>query len=153
MERIPTDSWEIAKEAARDHYLGMMLIIKADQNQYSRLIASLKNQHNQNIQGYLVNRQQAYQMLVDYVPTSNILSHMTTTEEESHIYNMMRTRLLTQSVIVHLALDKVGADAMVVVVEVIVLVVVIMGKLVISLRPYLMIAKHQNPILCLLYMT
>ena len=74
MERIPTDSWEIAKEAARDHYLGMMLIIKADQNQYSRLIASLKNQHNQNIQGYLVNSQQAYQMLVDYVPTSNILS-------------------------------------------------------------------------------
>ena len=30
MERIPTDSCKIAKEAARDHYLGMMLIIKAD---------------------------------------------------------------------------------------------------------------------------
>ena len=31
MERIPTDNREIAKDAARDHYLGMMLIIKADQ--------------------------------------------------------------------------------------------------------------------------
>ena len=30
MVRIPTDSGEIAKEAARDHYLRMMLIIKAD---------------------------------------------------------------------------------------------------------------------------
>ena len=29
-ERIPTDSQEIVKEAARDHYLGMMLIIKVD---------------------------------------------------------------------------------------------------------------------------
>ena len=70
MERIPTDNWEIAKEAARDHYLGMMLINKADLKQYGGLIASLKNQHNQNIQGYLVNSQQAHQMLVDYVPTS-----------------------------------------------------------------------------------
>ena len=42
-ERIPTDYREITKEAARDHYLGMMLIIKADQKRYSGLIASLKN--------------------------------------------------------------------------------------------------------------
>ena len=74
MERIPTDSREIAKEAARDHYLGMMLIIKADRKRYGGLIASLKNQHNQNIQGYPANSQQAYQMLVDYVPTSNVSS-------------------------------------------------------------------------------
>ena len=74
MERIPTDNQEIAKEAARDHCLGMMLIIKADRKRYGGLIASLKNQHNQNIQGYPVNSQQAYQMLVDYVPTSNLSS-------------------------------------------------------------------------------
>ena len=55
MERIPTDNREIAKEAARDHYLGMMLIIKADRKRYSGLITSLKNQHHQNIQGYPVN--------------------------------------------------------------------------------------------------
>ena len=72
--RIPTDNQEIAKEAARDHYLGMMLIIKADRKRYGGLIANLKNQHNQNIQGYLVNSQQAYQMLVDYVPTNNVAS-------------------------------------------------------------------------------
>ena len=52
MERIPTDSRKITKEAARDHYLGMMLIIKADQTRYGGLIASLNNQHNQTIQGY-----------------------------------------------------------------------------------------------------
>ena len=51
-----------------------MLVIKADHKQYSALIASLKNQHNQNIQGYPINSQQAYQMLVDYVPTSNLMS-------------------------------------------------------------------------------
>ena len=75
MERIPTDSRKIAKEAARDHYLGMMLKIKADRKRYGGLIASLNNQHNQTIQGYPVNSQQAYQMLLDYVPTSNVLSH------------------------------------------------------------------------------
>ena len=75
MERILTDDREIAKEAARDHYLGMMLIIKADRKQYGGLITSLKNQHNQNIQGYPVNSQQAYQMLVDYVLTSTATSH------------------------------------------------------------------------------
>ena len=53
----------------------MMLIIKADQKRYGGRIASLKNQHNQNIQGYPINSQQAYQMLVDYVPTSNASSH------------------------------------------------------------------------------
>ena len=72
--RIPTDNQEIAKEAARDHYLGMMLIIKADRKRYGGLIANMKNQHNQNIQGYPANSQQAYQMLVDYVPTNNIAS-------------------------------------------------------------------------------
>ena len=51
MERISTDNQELAKEAARDHYLGMMLIIKADRKRYGGLIANLKNQHNQNIQG------------------------------------------------------------------------------------------------------
>ena len=30
METIPTKNWDIAKEAVGDHYLGMMLIIKAD---------------------------------------------------------------------------------------------------------------------------
>ena len=74
MERIPTDYREIAKEATRDHNLGMMLIIKADRKRYGGLIASLKNQHNQNIQGYPANSQQAYQMLVDYVPTSSLSS-------------------------------------------------------------------------------
>ena len=74
MECIPTDYREIAKEAARDHYIGMMLIIKADRKWYGGLIASLKNQHNQNIQGYPANSQQAYQMLVDYVPTSSVSS-------------------------------------------------------------------------------
>ena len=74
MEHIPTDYREIAKEVARDHYLGMMLIIKADWKQYGGLIASLKNLHNQNIQGYPANSQQAYQMLVDYVPTSSVSS-------------------------------------------------------------------------------
>ena len=75
MKKIPTDSRKIAKEAARDHYLGMMLIIKADRKRYGGLIASLKNQHNQNIQGYPTNSQQAYQMLVDYVPPSSASSH------------------------------------------------------------------------------
>ena len=51
-----------------------MLIIKADRKHYSALIASLKNQHNQNSQGYPVTSQQAYQMLVDYVPTNNLPS-------------------------------------------------------------------------------
>ena len=51
-----------------------MLVIKADHKWYSALIASLKNQDNQNIQGYLINSQQAYQMLVDYIPTTNLLS-------------------------------------------------------------------------------
>ena len=74
MERIPTDYREIAKEATRDHYLGMMLIIKADRKRYGGLIASLKNQHNQNIQGHPANSQQAYQMLVDYIPTSSLSS-------------------------------------------------------------------------------
>ena len=49
----------------------MILIIKADWKRYGGLIASLKNQHNQNIQRYPVNSQQAYQMLIDYVPTNN----------------------------------------------------------------------------------
>ena len=71
MNKIPTKSRDIAKEAARDHYLGMMLVIKADHNQYSALIA---NQHNQNIQGYRINSQQAYQMLVDYIPTTKLPS-------------------------------------------------------------------------------
>ena len=75
MERILTDDCKIAKEAARDHYLGMMLIIKADRKRYGGLITSLKNQHNQNIHGYPVNSQQAYQMLVDYVLTSTATSH------------------------------------------------------------------------------
>ena len=56
------------------HYLGMMLIIKADHKCYSSLTASLKNKHNQNIQGYPVNSQQAYQMLVEYIPTINLPS-------------------------------------------------------------------------------
>ena len=56
-----------------------MLIIKADRKRYGGLITSLKNQHNQNIQGYPVNSQQAYQMLVDYVMTSTATSH-----HESH---------------------------------------------------------------------
>ena len=50
----------------------MMLIIKADRKRYGGLIANLKNQHNQNIQGYPTNSQQAYQMLVDYVPINKI---------------------------------------------------------------------------------
>ena len=74
MNTIPTKSRDITKEAARDHNRGMMLIIKADHKCYSALIASLKNQHNQNIQGYPINSQQAYQMLVDYVPTNNLPS-------------------------------------------------------------------------------
>ena len=74
MDRVPTDNREITNEVARDHYLGMMLIIKADRKRYGGLIASLKNQHNQNIQGYPPNSQQAYQMLVDYVPTSSVSS-------------------------------------------------------------------------------
>ena len=74
MVTIPTKNRDIAKEAARDHYLGMMLIIKANRKHYGGLITSLKNQHNQNIQGYPVNSQQAYQMLVDYVPTNNLPS-------------------------------------------------------------------------------
>ena len=74
MNTIPTKSRDIAKEAARDHYLGMMLIIKADHKHYGALIASLRNQHNQNIQGYPINSQQAYQMLVDYIPTNNLPS-------------------------------------------------------------------------------
>ena len=72
MVRISTDNQEIAKEAARDHYLGMMLIIKADWKRYGGLITNLKNQHNQNIQGYPTNSQQAYQMLVDFVPINKI---------------------------------------------------------------------------------
>ena len=51
-----------------------MLIIKADRKRYGGHIASIKKQHNQNIQGYPVNSQQDYQMLVDYVPTSNVSS-------------------------------------------------------------------------------
>ena len=74
MVRIPTDNQEIAKEAARDHYLGMILIIKADRKRYGGLIANLKNQHNQNIQRYPTNSQQAYQMLVDYVLINKIAS-------------------------------------------------------------------------------
>ena len=74
MMSIPTHNRQIAKEAARDHYLGMMLIIKADRKRYGGLIANLKNQHNQNIQGYPTNSQQAYQMLVDYVPINKIPS-------------------------------------------------------------------------------
>ena len=50
----------------------MMLIIKADRKRYGGLIANLKNQHNQNIQGYPTNSQQAYQMLVDYVPINKM---------------------------------------------------------------------------------
>ena len=68
MNTIPTKSRNIAKEAARDHYLGIMLIIKEDRKHCGTLIASLKNQHNQNIQSYLINSHQAYQMLVDYIP-------------------------------------------------------------------------------------
>ena len=52
----------------------MMLIIKVDRKHYGALIASLRFQHNQNIQGYLINSQQAYQMLVDYIPTNNLPS-------------------------------------------------------------------------------
>ena len=74
MKAIPTKSRDIATEAARDHYLGMMLIIKVDHKHHGALIASLKNQHNLNIQGYPVNSQQAYQMLVDYVPTNSLPS-------------------------------------------------------------------------------
>ena len=51
-----------------------MFIIKADHKHSSTLIASLKDQHNQNIQGYPISSQQAYQMLVDYVPTNNLPS-------------------------------------------------------------------------------
>ena len=75
MDKLSTNNRQIAKEVARDHYLGMMLIIKADRKRYGGLIANLKNLHNQNIQGYPTNSQQAYQMLVDYVPMSNTTSN------------------------------------------------------------------------------
>ena len=52
----------------------MMLVIKVDRKRYSALIASLKNQRNQNIQGCPLNSQQANQMLVDYVPTASLSS-------------------------------------------------------------------------------
>ena len=54
---------------------------------------------------------------------------------------------------VQFAADEVVAEAVVVAVGVVVLVVDTLVKLVISLKPYLTIAKCQNPILCLLPMT
>ena len=74
MNKIRTKSQDISEEVAQYNYLGMLLAIKADCKWYSALITSLKTQHNQNIQGYLLNSQQAYQMLVDYVPTTSLSS-------------------------------------------------------------------------------
>ena len=55
--------------------------------------------------------------------------------------------------IAQFALDEVVAEAAVVVVEVVILVVDMLAKLVILPKPYLTIANCQNPILCLLSMT
>ena len=57
------------------------------------------------------------------------------------------------SVIAELALDEVVAEAADVVAMVVIQVVDMLVKLVISPKPYLTIAKRQNPILCLLSMT
>ena len=150
METIPTQNRDIAKEAARDHYLGMMMIIKADRKHYGGLIASLKNQHNQNIQGYPVNSQQAYQMLVDYVPTNNLLSQYDNDGGGiSYVqYDDDKTTDDSSHGTAHSGRGG-GRSSGVVVVQVADMLV----KLVISLKPYLMIVKCQNPILCLLSMT
>ena len=54
---------------------------------------------------------------------------------------------------VQFAADEVVAEAAVMAVGVVALVVDTLVKLVITLKPYLTIAKCQNPILCLLPMT
>ena len=78
---------------------------------------------------------------------------VTMTEKEFHIYNMTMTRLLTIPVVTLLALEEVVAETVVEAVVVVIQVANMLVKLVISLKPYLMTVKCQNPILCLLSMT
>ena len=150
MVTIPTKNWDIAKEAARDHYLGMMLIIKADQKHYGlitsstiRIFKAIQSTANKPIKCWWT-----MSPLIIYPPSMRMM------EEEFHIYNMMMIRRLMMSVVTLVALDEVVAEAVLMAVVVVVQVVDTLVKLVvISPKPYLMIVKCQNPILCLLSMT
>ena len=78
---------------------------------------------------------------------------MTIMAEKFPIYNSAMRRRLTMLAEVQFAVDEVVAEAVARVDGVVILVVITLVKLVITLKPYLMIAKRQNPIMCLLPMT
>ena len=78
---------------------------------------------------------------------------MTMREEEFHIYNMTTTGLPMTPVMAQVTLEEVEVEAVVEGVMVDVQVANVLVKLAISPKPYLMIVKCQNPILCLLSMT